>query len=109
MANNRMYLRCTKCGKGFFLGKTFCNGYYTSNHFYDHKEHKISELASGKDNGTDNAFLDALNEFYDTHAYCCEDLCEEDIEYLEPKFEPRENGEENRFEIAYEFWYGEEN
>lgn len=109
MANNRMYLRCTKCGKGFFLGKTFLDGYYTSNHFYDGKCHKLSDLADGTDNGDDNAFLNAFNEFCDIHAYCTEDLAEDDIKYLEPKFVPRENGEENRYEIAYEFWYGEEN
>ncbi|HEY5585697.1 MAG TPA: hypothetical protein VIK78_14575 [Ruminiclostridium sp.] len=48
MANNRMYLVCRGCNKGFMIGKTMLDGYYTSQEDFEHK----------------------LNEFYSLHDYC---------------------------------------
>lgn len=53
MANNRIYLRCKACGKMFFLGKHFCQGWYYTNYT--------------PDKGT---LEDKLNAFYDEHIYC---------------------------------------
>lgn len=86
MANNRMYLRCRKCGAGFNLGKTFLDGY--SRHLYEGE----------KD------FLTEYNKFLAEHAYCSNDDNEKDIVYLEPKFKHSDYDEENGFEIAYEIW-----
>ena len=63
MAVNRMYLACRACGATFYLAKIMCSGYYGE---------------------VDN---EALNEFYDDHAFCMEDRV---INY------------ENQFEIRYE-------
>ena len=49
MANNRLYLKCAICGKEFFLGKTFLDGYYNCH--------------------TD---MHGLNKFFDEHKYCHE-------------------------------------
>ncbi len=103
MANNRMYLRCRTCGKGFFLGKGFGGPYYTSNCFYQ----KDSRITAPEE---PDAFLDAFNEFIDEHCWCTNELSKEDIEYLEPKFvkPTHEIDHENNFEIAYESYREED-
>lgn len=86
MANNRMYLRCKKCGETLFLGKTFLDGYYTDNDFYE--------------NGS---LLNSLNIFYDNHKWCDKQYKEE--KFYEPKFKETDFNEENSFEICYETYY----
>ena len=104
MANNRIYLRCRTCGKGFFIGKGF-GGPYSIDNVYFAKDNRINAP------NEPDAFLDALNEFYEEHCFCENDLAENDIKYLEPKFKtaPENMHYENNFEIAYETFYeGEE-
>jgi hypothetical protein len=52
MANNRMYLVCKGCDKGFLLGKTMSTGYHT---FYDAKD-----------------LHDDINDFFSEH-HCCDE------------------------------------
>lgn len=68
MANNRIYLKCKKCGDTLFLGNTFGTGYFWSN--YGKEWRGLGTL---------------LNEFYDRHDYCGENCFE--IEY-ESEVEP---------------------
>ena len=51
MANDRIYLRCKRCGEAMFLGKTFGDGYYWS----QYKPYTLQET---------------LNGFYDKHFIC---------------------------------------
>ena len=53
MANNRIYLKCSKCVETLFLGKTFGDGYYYQNYH-------------------DIPLEESLNEFYDEHDICGE-------------------------------------
>ena len=85
MANNRMYLRCRKCGRYFFLGKVYSE-YFTDDVYYKH------------------GLIHALNEFYDEHAFCDKEPITDD-NFLDPKFEPCKPHYENQFELAYEFDY----
>lgn len=82
MANNRIFLRCRKCGSILFLGKCYERGYFYENY---HNSNLETEL----------------NDFYEKHAYCQEPLNESDIKYIDTKFKP-EDSYYNRFEIAYE-------
>ena len=86
MANNRMYLRCKKCGEVLFLGKTFLDGYYTLNEYYE----------NNKD------LTEAFNEFCDNHKWCNKEYNEKLNGGYEPKFKEQEFDEENSFEICYE-------
>ncbi len=59
MANNRLYIRCKRCGETVFIGK-----------------HSLGALT------VDKNVADRLNEFYDRHSYCgighySLELCEE--------------------------------
>lgn len=83
MANNRIFLRCRKCGSILFLGKCYGDGYFYQNY-------------RGSDLETE------LNDFYEKHAYCSEPLNESDIDFIGSKF-VQEDSYYNRFEIAYEF------
>ena len=99
MANNRIYLRCKTCGDCLFMGKSF-GGAYAQDNVYFAKDNRL-----GAPNEPD-AFLDALNEFYEKHCWCEEEPNESYINYCEPKWEKREPKHyENRFEIAYEIDY----
>lgn len=93
MANNRMYLRCRKCGSAVFLGKTYMDGYYTDDGYYWRGRKKDS-------------FLEAFNRFCEEHAYCDSEPSKE-YNFLEPKFVTPKDGihPENQFEIAYEFYH----
>ncbi len=82
MADNRIYLRCRKCGSVLFLGKCYSEGYFYKNY---HKNDLETEL----------------NDFYTKHAYCNEPLNERDIKFIDTKFNQEDNYY-NRFEIAYE-------
>ena len=84
MANNRIYLRCRRCGKSIFLGKCFGDGYYTNDVYYK-----------------DKTFIEALNNFYDKHNFCYDEPVDE---HLEPKFVAKDVNNENSFEIAYEVY-----
>lgn len=84
MANNRMWLRCRTCGNIFFMGKSYQDGYYTLDDYYDGK-----------------SFLKAYNDFLDKHAYCNEELNEKEIKYIDTPFK-KVDSYENRFEICYE-------
>ena len=88
MANNRMFLRCRKCGDGFMLGKTYGASYYM-----------LDSYCGGK------SFIEAFNDFCKEHTFCEKELCK-NSGYYEPKFlEPKEDiWGENQFEIAYEFF-----
>lgn len=90
MANNRIYLRCKNCGKGFFLGKCFGWQYGTSEAYYKH------------------GFINELNKFYSEHCGCVNEEDKIDIEYLEPRFKKEDRDYENQFEIAYETFYNDE-
>ena len=90
MANNRMYLRCKNCGKGFFLGKCFGWQYGTNENYYKY------------------GFINELNKFYSEHCGCDKEEDKRDIEYLEPKFKKEDRHYENQFEIAYETFYKDE-
>lgn len=87
MADNRIYLRCRQCGAGFFLGK-----YYLGNTYY--LDEKLFNL-------------NKLNEFYEEHHWCNNELSY-DCNFYEPKFEPKDVNAENQFEIAYEFYRNED-
>ena len=90
MANNRIYLRCKKCGAGCFIGKSFGCEYTT----WQLKDNELEEK---------------LNDFFEEHCWC-EHTPEENKEWindLEPKFEPKDTHYENRFEIAYEHLWEE--
>lgn len=100
MANNRMYLRCRRCGAGFFLGKGFGGPYSTDNVYYA-QDNRL-EAPNEPD-----AFLNAYNEFLEEHAFCDKEPNERDVAFLEPKFQRADCDFENNFEIAYEF-YNEE-
>lgn len=89
MANNRIYLRCKHCGKGFFLGKSFGGHYYTDNNYYK------------------NDIITDLNNFYKKHCFCGEKENTDDINYLEPRFMKEEKHYENNFEVAYEIYHKE--
>lgn len=89
MANNRMYLRCKKCGEVLFLGKTYLDGYYTCDDYYK--------------NNVD--LTEAFNEFCDNHKWCSKEYNEEKFGMYEPKFKETNFSEENSFEIAYETYY----
>ena len=54
MANNRMWLRCRGCGKEFFLGKRFGEGYFIEQY----------EIYKGV------PLIDRLNKFYSEHEWC---------------------------------------
>ena len=90
MANNRIYLRCKNCGKGFFLGKCYGGSYFTEDDYY--KE----------------GIIIALNNFYEEHCFCNKGISENDLEYYEPRFVKEERDYENNFEIAYEYYYGKD-
>lgn len=84
MANNRMYIRCRRCGAIFCIAKIYYDGYYISNN---------------KD------FVNRLSAFYDEHAFCYDDFHEDDILFAEPKFNKEKSKSanyENIFEICYE-------
>lgn len=92
MANNRMYLRCRKCGRTLYIGKTFLDGYY----YYPTKEYMKGRT-----------FQEILNDFYEEHTWCCQDrnLENECIGYSleEYPLPPIESvNEENVFDIVYE-------
>lgn len=83
MANNRMYLRCKHCGEILFLGKTYSSGYY-----YDNYNKESLEIK--------------LNNFYDKHNFCQNELCQNDIKYCDTPL-GYDGHNDNIFEIAYEF------
>lgn len=81
MANNRIYLRCKKCGDVLCLGKTFGSDYRCN------EEH----------------LLDKLNVFYLKHTMCMDDL-ENNI--FEPKLDESKDrfSYDNQYDICYEFY-----
>lgn len=83
MANNRMYLRCRKCGEILFLGKCYLDGY-----FYGHYDGESLEQK--------------LNDFYNKHDFCDAPLNKEEIKSLDTPFKQKDSFY-NRYEIAYEF------
>lgn len=101
MANNRIFLRCKTCGDVLFMGKSFGGSYFQDNVYFA-KDTKIDAP------NEPDAFLNALNEFYEKHCFCEEEPNETYKDYLEPKWQKREpKNYENRFEIAYEFYDGD--
>lgn len=101
MANNRIYLRCKTCGDCLFMGKSF-GGPYAQDNVYFAKDNRITAP------NEPDAFLDALNEFYEKHCWCEEEPSKIYKDYCEPKWHKREpKNYENRFEIAYEFYDGD--
>ena len=84
MANNRMFIRCRRCGAIFCIGKIYLDGYYISN---------------------EENFVNQLSNFYDEHAFCIDNFHEDDILFAEPKFNKEKSKSvnyENIFEICYE-------
>ena len=47
-------------------------------------------------------FVDSLNLFFDKHAFCWDELHEDDIEYIDTPFK-QDDSYHNRYEICYEF------
>lgn len=88
MANNRMFLRCRKCGGVLMIGKISCLSYFTLDSYYEN-----------------DSFLEAFNKFCEEHTYCYKEL-DKNREYYDPKFiEPKEDiYGENQFEIAYQYF-----
>jgi hypothetical protein len=81
------------------MGKSF-GGPYAQDNVYFAKDNRINAP------NEPDAFLDALNEFYEKHCWCKEKPSKRYKDYCEPKWEKREpNHYENRFEIAYETDY----
>ena len=82
MANNRIYLRCKQCGDVLYLGKTFSSCYY-------YNKGKLVDL------------VDKLNEFYEKHDLCFEDLKNN---IYEPKLDETKyrRSYDNQFDICYE-------
>ncbi len=101
MANNRIYLRCKTCGGCLFMGKSF-GGPYAQDNVYFAKDNRINAP------NEPDAFLEALNEFYEKHCWCEEEPSKLYKDYCEPKWQKREPKHyENRFEIAYEIYDGD--
>ena len=62
MANNRMYMKCNRCGETFFLAKSMGSGFYTW-----------------------SFNVNDFNKFLDKHAYCFGgDEGDFSLEYEEP-------------------------
>ncbi len=81
MANNRMFVRCRVCGEIIMIGKCYGGSYYTP----------------------DKNLNEALDKFFEEHAYCSKEINEKFI--TEPNFVEKEDVcMENGFEIAYETW-----
>ena len=83
MATNRIYLRCKQCGDTLFLGKTFDSCYY-------YNKGKLGKKLEKR-----------LNEFYEKHELCCEDLKNN---FYEPKLDETKyrRSYDNQFDICYE-------
>lgn len=79
MANNRMFIRCKRCGEIFFIGKTMGNGYYLSN----------------------GDICNDLNHFYKEHNWCSKEKNMSDISYCDTPLGIDDHND-NNFEIAYE-------
>jgi hypothetical protein len=86
MANNRMYIRCKKCGEFIGIGSCMLSEY----HWSASNEHKHLE--------------DYLNDFFKEHCFCEKKLNKKELEKLETPLGKYENWD-NRFEIAYEYEY----
>lgn len=84
MANNRIYIRCKKCGECLFLGKHFNAEYYWQN--YSKEEVHLE---------------DKLNDFFEKHCWCEEEFDESQNYCNTPvgKFTTWDT----KYEIAYEF------
>ena len=86
MANNRMYLRCRKCGETLMLAKYYpTTGYTVFNPFYK------------------SSLMDA---FFEVHKYCGNSRNNDSFkkfnkDYPLPPLE--EIAEENNFDIVYDF------
>lgn len=87
MANNRIYIRCKGCGATLFLGKTFTHGYYWENYY-----------------GEGVHLEDRLNEFFDKHNYCSEQMEDPPFPYDAFLFPLPEDfgGCDGAFDIVYE-------
>lgn len=83
MANNRMYIRCRKCGHAYMLAKHMACPW-------------------GVNSDVDR---DSLGEFLAEHSYCVEDFNYRQMYYFEPHLEPEWTQREPclaHFDIAYE-------
>ena len=83
MANNRIYLRCKQCGDVLYLGKTFSSCYYR--------------------NLGEKSLEEKLNEFYEKHEVCIDELKDN---YYEPKLDEKKDrySFDNQYDICYEIW-----
>ena len=83
MANNRIYLRCRKCGQTLFLGKNFGAEWFWTD--YEHTGH----------------LEDKLNDFFLEHCFCDNEYNEDECLKLDTPI-GKINRFDTNFEIAYE-------
>lgn len=92
MSDNRIWLRCRKCGKAMLLGKMGLSDYGVYTTFYENLDY-------------------VLDVFFKRHSFkeCSTDKFEGEFDdpTLEPKFIPKDCNFQNHFEIAYDFYYEE--
>ena len=85
MANDRIYMRCKKCGEVLYLGKRYIGEYYWEDYAkVNNKEHKNDPTWEAQ---TEHPLEERLNDFYTKHFDCTGDW------------------EANCFEIVYESEY----
>lgn len=84
MANNRIYIRCKKCGEIVHIGSHTMTAYNWSR---IDKSYHLEDL---------------LNDFYEEHCFCNKELNEEALKMLDTPLGKYENWD-NNFEIAYEY------
>ena len=92
MANNRMYMRCKKCGAILFLGKRLGDSYW----YEDYPDGTGKTIPLKR----------KLNDFFEKHCFCNDERKNHinDIEYIDtPLLEKEEEAPiQDNFEICYE-------